>query len=451
MKSIYRTLLVLFIFAGLASCDDEPIGESFNDNYNPNTQFRVDINGETFYADQYGVYTSEEGITEIIGKRNDGARVHFKITGAGEDTYILDASSSGSAFYYDGVNETPYDMTEIDTIGMLTITDYDMANGVSSGTFAFQAYREAGEVVVDTTENDSTETPNPGVGLPDTLDFTNGSFTDIPLTVEGYEPEEPTPGDTINKFQVELNDSLYSTDNIDANITVDNGLVIDTQEDNQQMTLQVFNPENGTIDLEGENPDAIIVYVPNTEEEAYFEATEGSINISEIDYTNNLISGTFTGILTDSEDPDNTITMTNGVFDGVSFETDISLESFMYANIAGSNFSAFDLETEEGEAGLINIIGTTQNENQLQITLPSSVNEGSYSVANEASFSGIYYQKDEETEEVVAYYSVHNSGTITITEKDGTILTGTFTMSVRNGAGEVFQITEGEFKTDTAL
>ncbi len=451
MKSIYRTLLVLFIFAGLASCDDEPVGESYNDDYNPDAQFRVDINGETFYADQYGVYTSEEGITEIIGKRNDGARVHFKITGAGEDTYILNGSNSGSAFYYDGVNPEPYDMTEIDTVGVLTISDYDMANGVSSGTFSFKAYREEGEVVIDTTESDSTDTPTPGIGLPDTLDFTNGSFTDIPLTVEGYEPEDPTPGDTINKFQVELDGELYETNNTQANISIENGLVIDTQEDSISMTLNVFDPEIETVDLDGENPGGNIVYIPNTEEETYFEATEGSITISEIDYTNNLISGTFTGVLTDSENPGNTIQMTNGSFDGIAFESDISVDDFMFANIGGENFNAFNLETEEGEAGLITTTGTNQSENQLQLTFPSSVNEGSYTVSNEAAFSGIYYKKDDETEEMIPYYSVHNSGNIVITEKDGTILTGTFTMSVRNDAGEVIQITEGEFKTDIAL
>lgn len=462
MKLICRTIMVLFIFAGLASCDDEAIGERYGDGPNLNAQFRVDINGETFVADQSGMLTTEDGITEIIGKRNDGARVRIKVAGAGEDNYILNGSANGSPFYYDGVNEEPYTMEGIDTIGVLTVTNYDMANGLSSGTFSFEAYRNNSEII-DSTDNgtptptedepsDSTDTgPTPGIGLPDTLQFTNGSFTDIPLNVEGYEPPDE-PGEILSNFHVELDGELYEAEETSGNYTMTDGLTINAQKDSAQFALKIFDANNTTINVGGEDPEGTIEYNVITEEgTSTYEATEGNITISDMDFENNLTTGSFTGILTDTENPENTIAMTNGVFEDIEFESEVSGSTFMFANINGNNFSAAEMNTEDAGGGLVSVIGTDSENNQLELKLPTSINTGSYQVSNAAAFSGVYFQYNAEDETTTEYISVHNSGSITITEKEGTVLKGTFTLSVRNEAGEVYQITQGEFKADIAL
>lgn len=461
MKLIYRTVLVLFIFAGLASCDDEAIGERYGDDPNLNAQFRVDINGETFVADQYGVLTTEDGITEIIGKRNDGARVRMKITGAGEDSYVLSSSDNGSPFYYDGVNEEPYTMEEIDTIGMLTISKYEVANGLSSGTFSFKAYRDNGAIndttntdnpaPTDDNPSDSTDTgPAPGIGLPDTLNFTNGQFTDIPLNVEGYEPPDE-PGEILSNFHVELDGELYEADETSGNYTTENGLTINAQKDTTQFALKIFDTNNTTITVGGENPEGAINYVVTSQDGTVtYEATEGNITLSEIDFENNLTTGAFTGTLTDIDNPENTIAMTNGVFEDISFESEIAGNTFMTANINGDEFDASAVNTEDAGSGLVALTGVDSSNNQLELKLPTSINTGTYQVNDLDAYSAVYHQYNED-ETTTQYNSVDDSGSITITEKEGTVLTGTFILSVRNEAGEVYQITQGEFKADIAL
>src|SRR5690625_5029990 len=462
MKLIYRTILVLVIFAGLASCDDETIGERYGDGPSLNAQFRVDINGETFIADQYGVLTTEDGVTEIIGKRNDGARVRMKITGAGEDSYVLSGSGSGNPFYFDGVNEEPYTMAGIDTIGMLTISKYDIVNGLSSGVFSFEAYRDNSQIIdtsntdipspADDNPSDSTDTgPAPGIGLPDTLYFTNGEFTDIPLNVEGYEPPDD-PGEILSNFHVELDGELYEAEETSGNYTAAHELTLEAQNDSAQFTLKIFDTNETNITVGGDNPEGTIAYMVSSEDgSSIYEATSGNITLSELDMNSNLATGTCTGTLTDIANPENTIAMTNGVFEDISFESEISGDSYMLANIAGNNFNAITVNTEDAGNGLVSVIGVDASNNQLELKLPTSINTGTYQISNTAAFSGIYYEFDAENETTTHYNSVHNSGSIKITEKQGTVLIGTFTLSVRNEAGEVYQITEGEFKADIAL
>lgn len=449
MKFLYRTVLILFVFAGFISCDDEVVGEKLGDFTDINAQFRVDINGETFYANQTGMLTTEDGFTEIVGKRSDGAMVRLKVAGHGESVFILDGSINGQAFYFDGVNSDPYDAAQADTIGVLTITKYDLINKLGSGEFSFRAYRDNLEVPSDSTATDSTET-YPAWGLPDTLNFTNGLFTDITLNIEGDDIDPPFPPDSVeSSFHVELDGELYETDNISADHTVSDGLVIDTHRDNEQFVLQINNLSGGSLSLGELNADAHITYIPDTGESLYYNATEGSVTISSIDLVNNVISGSFTGTLTDPNDANNTIQMTNGVFDDIEFESEVSSEEYMLAKIGSLSFASYNVVPEAGENNLVNIIGTDSNGNKMQLTIPPSVNTGTYQVSNAASFSGIFFKH--ENNELIEYYSVLNSGNIKITERQGSVITGTFTMSVRNAAGEVLQVTTGEFRTDIAL
>lgn len=449
MKFLYRTALILFVFAGFISCDDEVMGEKFGDNIDVNAQFRVDINGETFYATQTGMMTTEDGFTEIIGKRSDGAMVRLKVAGQGESVFILDGSLNGQAFYFDGINSEPYDAAQADTIGVLSITKYDVVNQLGSGEFSFTAYRENLDVPSDSTATDSTET-YPAWGLPDTLNFTNGYFTDIHLNIEGDDIDPPFPPDsTESSFHVELDGELYETDNISAAYTVANGLIIDTQQDSIQFVLTINDLSEGTVQI-GPDSGVHITYIPNTaESEVYYNATEGTLSISSVDLVNNVISGTFNGTLTDPNDAGNTIQMTNGVFDDIEFESEVSSEEYMLAKIGNLDFISYNVVPEAGENNLVNIIGTDSNGNQMQITIPPSVNTGTYQVSNAASFSGIFFKN--ENDDVIEYTSVLNSGNIKITERQGSVITGTFTMSVRNAAGTVLQVTAGEFKTDIAL
>lgn len=484
MKLICRSFLLLLLVVGVASCDDEPVGDSYGSNTDPNAQFRVDIDGETFYGELNGMLT-EDGQTQIVGRRSDGAKVEMKVEGAGEGTYALSGSEAGSAFYYDGVSSEPYDMTEVDTVGVLTITHYDAVNGLASGTFSFHAYREPAEEPDDPEEpgdgeddggseetgkyvthadgdedggddeggseddgdngdedGDTNQEETPGL-----LDFTNGTFTNIPLNVIGDNPDEPTPPeDGQSAFHVELNGELYETEDINANYTLSEGLLIETQRDTSQFDLTLFNPQVGSVALNG--TDGKIVYTPNTAEETTYQADEGTIQITDVDMDALVITGTFTGTLTDVDDPESTIEMTNGVFEDIHFTSEISDADYIKAKIGEENFNTIDISTAEGdEEGLIEVKGIQDNGNTLSFLLPSSVNTGTYQISTTAAYSAKYFNAENDDE----YGTVLNSGSIKVTGRTGTQITGTFTFSVRNTAGEVIQVTGGEFNVDIAL
>src|SRR5699024_10416151 len=139
MKLNSKILFLCVVLIGLTSCEDEPIGQSYNENNPENAQFKVDINGETYYADISGALT-ENGQTQIVAKRNDGNKVKMIINGGSQGTFTLGGVSGNTASYYAGENNA-YDMSQVDTVGSLIISKYDIVNGVASGKFSFVVYR----------------------------------------------------------------------------------------------------------------------------------------------------------------------------------------------------------------------------------------------------------------------------------------------------------------------
>lgn len=437
MKLIYRSLLILVIFAGFTSCDDEPIGESYGGGISENSQFQVDIDGETFFADISGMLT-EEGKTQIVGKRNDGHKVVINIEGAGTGDYILDGTPDGEAFYYNGTTE-PYSMEGIDTIGIVSITQYDVSSGLASGTFSFRAAGSSS--ILDTTSTDSIPTP---IVTNDTLEFTNGEFTNISLHTD----IAPPPDSENSNFHVELDGVLYNANNIQSSLTSSNGLVISTTNGIQNLKLQVFDPQIGTFNLsENTNEESMIVY--NTDQSTNFTSTQGSVNITNIDQDNHKVSGTFSGTLSDLNNPDSTITMTNGVFENVSYSSDENISSnSIDAHIGNDDFNSSEVTIVDAENGVVNVMGTDQSGNELQLNLPVNATTGNYPVTVDGNYSAIYTKNDADTGVTTEYTTFANSGSFTIESNQGNTMSGSFTFSVRNENGEVLQVTDGHFNVE---
>ncbi len=441
MKLFYKSLLVCFILAGLTSCDDEPIGESYDGAIPANSSFKVDINEETFFANISGVLT-EDGVTQIVGKRNDGTRVSLKVTGSGTGTFVLNGTPDGTASYYDGAAE-PFTMDNIDTVGVLEITKYDIVSGLASGTFSFKAQRDSSSVTVppaDSTATDSTVITPGG-----TLNFTNGEFVNIPLHTD----LAPPPG-SLSDFHVALDSSLYDAGNISA-VLIDNVLSISTTGDTQNIKLIITDPAVGTFTLGDPTvAEAGIVLDPDTgnDSNAVYISSEGTLIITDIDVDNHVLSGTFTGTLVNTNDTSESINMTNGVFDQITYSVEEQQPAPMSAMIDNEAFEADgDLTTADLGNNLISITGTDANGNSLQLKIPTNTNTGDYDVTVDGNYSAVYSFNDSQSGTVVDYKTVLNSGQITINVNDGQTLSGEFTFSVSDSVtGDVKQITQGSFE-----
>lgn len=447
-KLIFRSLAVILIFAAVASCDDEPLGEGYDDDIpNPNASFQVDIDGQTFTATNSGMLT-ENGVTRIIGSKNDGSKVSMLIAGSGTGSFTLDGTSEGNAQYIIA-GEEPFTMENMDTIGVVTISKYDIANSVASGTFSFSASRT---VTTDTTTTDSTSTDSTVVGTEEIKAFTNGVFNNISLQTDLAPPEEPGE----SAFHVELNGELYTGNNIESAITPNEGLVIGTSNDVKQFVLQVFNPAEGSFTLGGLTDDeGLIIYDTDStdDESAVFTANEGTITISELNEENQKVSGTFTGTMASTDLPDSTITMTEGVFENISYMTgeDVVSDSLV-ATIGGESFTSSDIVTASSGDGNVAVVGTDELNDELQLTIPENTVPGDYSInAPLEAYSANYRQEDPDTGEVTEYDSFNNSGSIVIEERVGSVISGHFSFSVQNDDGEILQVTEGHFNLDIGL
>ncbi len=466
MKLTYKSLLFLLIIIGLTSCgDDEPIGPHNGPETATQSFFKVDINEETFFADNAGMLT-EDGITQIVGKRDDGNWVHIILNGGGVGNYILDGSANSNAVYHI-YGQAPYTMDGVDTIGVVTITKYDVNAGLASGTFSF--FLKTSDTTETTTPGDSLNVPtsimewtgngsgytalaaedstntgdstNVDINVPaGSLLFSHGEFVNIPLRT-GMNP----PNSNLGNFHVKLDGEVYDAESIQGELSTNNGLVINTSSDVKRFKLQVDNPTETTYDIS--SGAVSLSYTPdvNANPSIEYAATAGTLTITSIDQANNLVSGTFSGTLTDVDNPGNTITMTEGVFEDISVNpSDNGSVYFIDAKIDTTNFGSSTVSDTTLNGGLIGVRGEDQaTGTSLQLNIPANVTTGNYAISETGAFSAVYTDAAG-----TDYITVNNSGNFAVSQRNGDIISGSFSFSVRNAAGEVFQVTQGQFNID---
>ena len=357
---LFKIMLVLVALCSLSACEDEPLEGEFGETQEPLiADFRVDIGGDTFIADQSSAITFM-GNTSIQGKTDDGAEVNLSFTGAGMGTFsLLPSIADGSATYQPAdTTGLYYNEFDVDTVGVVTVTKYDLQNQVISGTFKFIASR-----YVDP-ENDS-------LGI-ETKVFDNGVFENVPLQSDiDTGPEE---GD----FQVELDGELLVGQNISATLNAD-GLMITATNGVREIGFQIFDPMLGTFDLSDET-NAIVLYDPdNTNDEDFlFHSSEGSIIITALDEANGSVSGNFSGILTELFGAAPDIQMTNGIFENISFETAAPSDSAT-ALINGEPFDATIFPVVF--AGNIQVTFSNDLEDSITLIFTRGVSIGTYPIA----------------------------------------------------------------------
>lgn len=120
----------------------------------------------------------------------------------------------------------------------------------------------------------------------------------------------PTPKDTSEYFRCKLNNTDFIDDSRFADFTNNSTRVI-SQNDQELIRLNIGGESAGTYTISANNTNNGIIYVDGSG--IQYNAISGSIIVTEYNKTDQIISGTFTGVL--KKTTDNTqITLTDGKF-----------------------------------------------------------------------------------------------------------------------------------------
>ena len=198
----------------------------------------------------------------------------------------------------------------------------------------------------------------------------------------------------------------------------------------------------------------ILAYTPAGSDYGYWstnfnnpEENTGSITITNINTSNNTISGTFNfkGYWSDTTNTSIIpVQFTNGVFQNIPFITQNQTGDSFFAKIGGTEFVDVDILTS-----LIDVSGQefisigAQNAalNSMTVSVKSSLGTGTYPITGNIS-----------TDNVQAIYDFNDTnytattGSVTIVSKTATRIKGTFNF-VTNGTTP-FTITEGAFDVE---
>ncbi len=431
----------IFAFFALSSCDNEPLEGEFGPGPNPpggggnaNASFEAVVDSTNFVANFSNAIT-ENDMTIISGSLADGTSIQLTYAGFGTGDFTLSnyTEGDGIATYMEMGQNQQYMTNPPDATGSLTVTAYDAQAGIISGNFSFTAQREVEQ------EDGSLEIV--------TVEVTQGVFSNVNLESD----QTPPTGGGDATFEVKLDGELFSDNQVAANNNQD-GLVMEATVGNQQIVVQVFNPGEGDFVLgSNENAEALILYnVDSTDESSpVYSSSEGTLTITSFDTTNKTATGTFSGTLVDAFGEEADISMTEGVFENVSFGEAESPNSAT-ALIDGEPFEA-SIFTIFGAGGdNIGISFDSDLDMSIQLTLPQNVETGTFAItAPPAAYSAnIFYEEGNST---LDYASLPDTGEITITSINGDMVSGTFAFTAETGNGDTLTVTEGEFTMDVSM
>ncbi|MEM0543470.1 DUF6252 family protein [Flavobacterium sp. j3] len=198
----------------------------------------------------------------------------------------------------------------------------------------------------------------------------------------------------------------------------------------------------------------LLTFTPSGSEFGYWstnfnnpEENTGSITITNINTTNNTISGTFNfkGYWSDTSVTSILpVQFTNGVFQNIPFITQDQTGDSFFAKVGGTEFVDVDILTTTisvGSQEFISIGAQNAALNSMTISVKSSLGTGTYAITGNATTDGVQAIYDFND---VNYTAA--TGSITIISKTATRIRGNFNF-VTSGATP-FTITEGAFDVE---
>lgn len=265
-------------------------------------------------------------------------------------------------------------------------------------------------------------------------------------------------------FQVDFNGSTFQTNQVGASV-LDNLISIGAVSGDETFTLAIVGSsvgtyQLGTVDLNNPGVPSIAGYI-GTQDPAESEnqtwasinptnpmVSAGSVVITNIDYQNNTISGTFSFSGYNANMEPNTIEFTNGSFTNVSFQAGLPNDNpdgnEFYAEIDGVEFveDAINVDTSSGTS--IGIMATTNSLENILVALPADVSTGTYNFGIPPDFTNPYIQYSEFNDPTNTPLL---EGTIQVTTHDVATghIVGTFSCVGELGDGSTMTISNGSF------
>lgn len=258
-------------------------------------------------------------------------------------------------------------------------------------------------------------------------------------------------------FKADFSGSTWNASAAQANIS--NGLItiIGTRgTSGEAFAFQILGTTTGTYPA-NEN---ILAYTPANSEYGYWSldinngsTDTGSITITEIDTQNNTISGTFnfTGYWSDTTVTNILPTVfTNGVFENIPFTTDGPAPSgdTFYAKVDGVEFVEDQVDGAlitqvTGMPNQISVVGSKDNGDTVGLNIVSSLSVGTYQI------TGPFGEQVNGSSVINDVLYTAQSGSVTITTKTATRISGTFSMVVQNfTTSETKTISQGSFDVE---
>ena len=256
-------------------------------------------------------------------------------------------------------------------------------------------------------------------------------------------------------FKADFSGATWNGTIADATVSANSISIGATREDGSTFAIAIQGGGVGTYQANAN----IIAYTPTGSQYGYWSvntanATEntGSITITNINTTNHTISGGFTykGYWSDSSTTSIIpVQFTNGVFTNIPYSGStppVSNDTF-FAKVDGTEFveDAIDVAAtiSSGFPDSYSIVAKKNNGDDIGLSIAQSLAVGTYQIIgpfgdqvnSNCLLSGVFYTGD--------------SGSITITSKTVTHMTGTFTIVEKNGTTSATKsVTEGAFDVD---
>jgi hypothetical protein len=258
-------------------------------------------------------------------------------------------------------------------------------------------------------------------------------------------PENPeNPGNT-GVFKVDFSGQTYIAESATAKYEMGMITIVGTKSSGGSFSLSLDGVTEGTYS------NTTMGYYPGINvQTAYINlnpqtfSKNGTIVITEVDYENNTVSGTFTftGHSAIPGANPGSMVFTNGIFENVPVtdlpEPGTVNEMYMRANVDGELFN-FGLAEGLANPGVLVLSGDNiASHENLSVYLPENVTPGTYSLeiftdyyATYADLSGLTINSD--------------SGTVTIISHADGWIKGTFSFSGEDFDGNQHSVTNGEF------
>lgn len=261
-------------------------------------------------------------------------------------------------------------------------------------------------------------------------------------------------GQPWNSIQGGVNASLSSVDTEEGTQNVLQ--IIAAKMDQTTMTLQfpIDNLTEGTYTFTGDSA-GMLSYSELSTFSLYSSSSENgsfTVTISEVNLTNNTITGTFSGTVYDIMESGSSKEITNGVFQNVDFGT-TGVYSNGYMSVAKNNGDVFTMSDENPTASKILIIEssfdnsitvngyaltTDANFGIYSVTFPKNTTPGTYEITTDGDYKAAY--AGNEAEDFIV-----SIGSITIVSHVGNTIKATFSYTAVKGTTTI-NVSQGELE-----